>query len=73
MKKLVQDLKSKSVKDLEKDAVNIRQEIAKMSIESAVAPVKDVNSISKKRKQLAIILTIISEKQVEAVSKIKSE
>ena len=69
MKNTVKDLRKKSASDLVKDADAIRKEIAKMTMEAGVNPVKDTNSIVKKRIQLAVILTVASEKKEEKVSK----
>ena len=69
MKKNIQDLHKKSVKDLEKELEKARQEIAKISIESAVSPVKDTNTIAKKRRHLAMLLTVMNEKIDQETSK----
>ena len=69
MKKAPKDIKSKSVKELEKDVQNLRHEIAKSSLESNVTPVKDTNTIKKKRKELARLLTVLNGKKQESESK----
>ncbi|HLC94308.1 MAG TPA: 50S ribosomal protein L29 [Patescibacteria group bacterium] len=61
-KKDMQDLKSKSVEELKAESIALRTEIAKLTIERGINPQKDTNSIMKKRKRLARILTILGEK-----------
>ncbi|OGK25103.1 hypothetical protein A3A46_03890 [Candidatus Roizmanbacteria bacterium RIFCSPLOWO2_01_FULL_37_13] len=63
MKNKVSGLKAKSTHELEKEAKNLREEIAKLRLELKVNPPKDINILMKKRKQLAITLTIIGEKK----------
>lgn len=61
-KKDMHDLKTKSAKELKAESIALRSEIAKLTIERRINPQKDTNSIMKKRKRLARILTILSEK-----------
>lgn len=63
MRKSVQDIHSKSVKDLEKEVASIRHDIAKTSLEQKVQPVKDTNVIKKKKHQLARTLTVLNDKK----------
>lgn len=63
MKKKNLKLKDKSIGDLEKDVQNLREEIAKIRLEFRVNPAKDTNLLMKKRKQLAVTLTLIGEKK----------
>jgi ribosomal protein L29 len=65
MKKLTKELQTKSVKDLEKEAETLHTEIAKLSVERKVKPEKDTNLITKKRKRLAVILTLMGQKKLE--------
>ena len=68
MKKTRTELKNKSLKDLEKEEQKLREEIAKMKLEAKVNPLKDTNALVKKRKRLAVVLTLLSEKkETEAV------
>ena len=53
----------KTSKELEKDANLIREEIAKLQLSFKSNPAKDTNGLVKKRKQLAVILTVLSEKK----------
>lgn len=62
-KKEIEDLRNKSIKELEKEAGELRKEIGKLQLEARVNPPKDTNTLVKKRKHLAILLTIIREKQ----------
>ncbi len=63
MKKITQEFRAKSLKDLEKEVFNLREEIGKSRLESKVREQKNTNLIHKKKKKLAVILTIISEKK----------
>jgi len=63
MKKLTKELNQKTIKELEKQAFSIREEMGKMILSSKTAAVKDTNMLYKKRKQLAVILTLLSSKK----------
>lgn len=63
MKKKNLKLKDKSVDGLEKEVQELREEIAKIKLEFKVNPAKDTNILMKKRKQLAVTLTLIGEKK----------
>jgi len=52
----------KTVKELEKQATALREDIAKTILNQKVNPSKDTNLLRKKRKQLAVILTVITQK-----------
>ncbi|MEK7079291.1 MAG: hypothetical protein AAB929_04440 [Patescibacteria group bacterium] len=65
MKKSIKEYDDKSIATLEKDAQSARQEIATMSLNSRVNPSKDTNSISKKRKKLAVLLTALIQKKMK--------
>lgn len=68
MKKINRDLKDKALKELEKAAADLYQEIAKLTLDLKVSPGKDTNQLAKKRQRLAIILTLIQEKKnIEAI------
>lgn len=72
MIKHVEELTKKSVKELEKDVHDIRNDIAKLTLEKVVQPVKDTNIIKKKKKQLAVLLTVLSSNiQTEKVKPVK--
>lgn len=62
MKKITQDLNEKKVSELEKEAIALRIEMGKMKLEKAANPAKDTNLLSKKKKRLAQVLTILSDK-----------
>ena len=63
MKKKTLELKNKSIIELEKEAENLRQEVAKLRLELKVNPAKDTNILMKKKKIIAVILTLIGEKK----------
>ena len=56
MRKIINEIKKKSITELENETVNLRNELAKLKLESAVNQVKDTNIIMKKRKELAVDL-----------------
>ena len=65
MKKNFKEYDDKSITALEKEAQSARQEIATMSLNSKVNPTKDTNSISIKRKKLAVLLTALVQKKMK--------
>ncbi len=65
MKKNSKEFEDKSVETLEKEAQSARQEIATMTLSSKVNPQKDTNSISKKKKKLAVLLTALVQKKMK--------
>jgi len=62
MKKIVADLRKKTEKELEKEIQVIKEEIAKLQLEMKINPIKDTNLLIKKKKKLAILLTVFTEK-----------
>jgi ribosomal protein L29 len=56
------ELKHRDIKILQEEINDLRKEIVNLKLESKLSPPKDVNSLYKKRKKLAAILTIINEK-----------
>jgi len=72
MKKNIDQLRKKSIKELTSDSESLRLEIIKLKMGEKSNPTKDSNLLTKKRKTLARILTIISEKSEEKkVDKLK--
>ncbi len=70
MRKINRDLKDKALTELEKDAQNLYQEIAKLQLELKVNPGKDTNQLAKKRQRLAVVLTLVQEKSnLEAIKR----
>lgn len=63
MKKAIGDLRDKSLEALRKETVELSEELAKLQLERGVNPNKDSNIIPKKKKRLARLLTITSEKK----------
>jgi ribosomal protein L29 len=64
MKKIVKEYKQKTIKELEKEKELLSQEIAKLKVSFKANPPKDTNLLIKKRKQLAVLLTVLSEKKL---------
>lgn len=71
MKKSYKKIHSQTVKELEREIVKLRDEIAKEKLEEKVNPPKDTNALFKKQKLLAVSLTILSEKkELEQLKKV---
>jgi len=66
MKKNIIDLRKKTVEELTKEIRLQREEIAKFQLEAKTNPVKDTNSLVKKRKKLAVLLTVLTEKKTNS-------
>lgn len=63
MKKSTKDLKNKTVKELLTQASSLREEIAKLTLSIKSTPPKDTNVLFKKKRELAVLLTVITEKK----------
>ncbi|MBI2049722.1 hypothetical protein HYT32_02365 [Candidatus Roizmanbacteria bacterium] len=63
MKKIIKEYKDKSVKELEAEERKLREEITKSRLERKTAQVKDTNVLARKRKRLAVVLTLKTMKQ----------
>lgn len=64
MKKAAKELRPKTVEELQKEAQTLREEIAKMTIEKNIKEEKDTNALFKKKKRLAVVLTLITQKNL---------
>lgn len=62
MKNSVEQLQQKSPGQLGKDANTLREEITRLRLAQISNPQKDTNVVQKKKKQLAQILTVMSQK-----------
>lgn len=62
MKKMTQDYIKKSAADIRKEVSELRTTIGKLQLERKVSPQKDVNTIAKNKKKIAVLLTILSSK-----------
>ncbi len=69
MKKLVEKYRKLGLSDLSRREQELRKEIAKMKLEFKTNPPKDTNLLGKKRRELAIVLTIKREKELEVEKK----
>lgn len=65
MKKALKDLATKTIQELRKEEQTIRLELAHAKLENAVHAPKDTNTLMKKRKKLAVILTLLTEKKMQ--------
>ncbi len=63
MKKIVKEFKDKKISELEKQVNSLREELAKLKLNFKVNLPKDTNILRKKKKQLAVLLTVLTEKK----------
>ena len=61
------DMKALDVKSLKGRAKNLKDELSQMVLDKNMNSLKDTKSISKKRKDLAQIMTIIKQKEYLAL------
>lgn len=66
MKKTVTKTAQKTEAELHKELGQLRNEITKSKLESKMSPQKDTNANMKKRKQIAVILTILNSKKLKS-------
>ena len=59
----MKDISQKTVQELEKSVADLRLELAKLTVESSVSQQKNTNTAPNKRKQLAILLTVLRQKK----------
>jgi len=64
MRKITKEIINKSIEDLTKEALSIRQDTAKKLIERKVKPEKNSNTIKILKKRLAVLLTIVRQKEL---------
>ncbi|MBI1863395.1 50S ribosomal protein L29 [Candidatus Microgenomates bacterium] len=60
MRKSNANYTAKKKPELMKEEAELRREIAKLTLEARANPQKDTNMIFKKRKQLAVLLTVMN-------------
>lgn len=65
MRKEIQDLTQKAVKELNAEIQKLRDQMAKNRMDLKVNKPKDSNILSKNRRRLAILQTIVSQKREE--------
>ena len=63
MSTFMKEASKKTVEELEKTIAEVRLELAKLIVESSVSPQKNSNTIPNKRKQLAVLLTVLRQKK----------
>lgn len=59
----MKEASQKTVQELEKSVVDLRLELAKLTVESSVSQQKNTNTVPNKRKQLAVLLTALRQKK----------
>jgi len=64
MKKITKTYREKNSGELVKEIQSLREEIAKLQLSFKSNPPKDTNILMKKRKQLAVLLTVLTEKNL---------
>ncbi|NTU46612.1 hypothetical protein HGA88_03215 [Candidatus Roizmanbacteria bacterium] len=65
MRKSTQQLRDKSGEELIKEIVRLKSEISHLVAAQKVNPEKDCNVLFKKRKELAVVLTIKRSQELE--------
>ena len=63
MSTYTKEISNKTVAELEKMIADIQLEIAKLVVESSVSQQKNTNTVPNKRKQLAVLLTVLRQKK----------
>ena len=63
MSKYMKDVSQKTVQEIEKSISDLRLELGKLTLESSVSQQKNTNTIPNKRKQLAVLLTVLRQKK----------
>jgi len=63
MKKSVIKMAQKTESELHKEIAQLRSEIIKSTLENTMSPQKDTNANMKKRKRIAVILTVLNQKK----------
>ena len=66
MKTTVTKIAQKTETELHKELAQLRKEIIKSKLEHMMSPQKDTNTNMKKRKQIAVILTILNSKKLKS-------
>lgn len=66
MKTTVTKIAQKTETELHKELAQLRKEIIKSKLEQMMSPQKDTNTNMKKRKQIAVILTILNSKKLKS-------
>ena len=59
----MKEISKKTAQELEKSVFDLRLEIAKLAVESSVSQQKNTNTMPNKRKQLAVLLTVLRQKK----------
>jgi len=63
MSKYMKEASQKTAEELKKEIAALKIEMAKLNVEISVAPQKNSNVISNKKKQLAVLLTALQQKK----------
>lgn len=71
MKKATHEAEGKTVAALTKEIEALRKEIAMKVLEAKTNPQKDTNELMKKRKTLAVLMTMLNRKKLEEKVKVK--
>ena len=63
MKKITREYFNQTIKELEKQTQLLREEMSKIILKERVNPTKDTNILRKKKHQLAVLLTVLTQKK----------
>jgi len=73
MKKTTKELKDKTLKELEGEIQSLRIDITRLRLQAKSNPPKDTNTLPKKKKRLAVVLTmLVQKKELEKLEKVKN-
>lgn len=67
------DLKSKTIDELKRMVLDLREEVGKSAMEKTLGKIKNTNFAKNKRKDIARVLTILSMKKNIVIEEIKKE
>ncbi len=59
----MKEMSQKTVQELEKSVVDLRLELGLLTVEASVSQQKNTNTVPNKRKQLAVLLTVLRQKK----------
>lgn len=69
--KIIDTYREKAKQELEKDRVQLIKKITLLQLALKINPPKDTTALSKKRRALAILQTVVQEKKAQGVEKQK--
>lgn len=65
-KKNLKELRTKTIKELRESIIKAEEELVKLQVDKEAGKLKNVHQLTKKRNELAILKTILKEKELES-------